>query len=107
MMFALIAAVSLSSVPLNPAAISKTLAAHKKDYISCVSKLAQVNASESLTVTLTIDPTGAVTSVELDNWRVAQSALGICVTKVSRAVTFPKFDGEPVMVELPLTLSTK
>ena len=58
----------------------------------------------SIVASLTIGPAGAVTRVAFDRPEMASSALGECVRDALQKMTFPAFEGSPVVLRRPISL---
>jgi hypothetical protein len=92
--------------PLSGAQVGRVVAKARKAWSSCIAKTAAVPLSRrKVKLTLTVEPAGRVTSPALDSRPVDHSALGACLKRVSRRMVFPPFDGQPLTVVVPLSLS--
>ena len=56
---------------------------------------------------LTINNSGAVTYPTLDDVSLNGTEMGACLKSASRLMVFPKFSGDPLRVEIPLTLAER
>jgi hypothetical protein len=94
---------------LDPAAAEKVVSANRKAFDTCVSRALRVNPSLKITrratLVVTVQPSGAVTRAYLAEEEVERTDLGLCLTETARRMVFPSFDGEPVDVAMPLSLS--
>jgi hypothetical protein len=94
---------------LDPAAAEKVVSANRKAFDTCVSRALRVNPSLKLvrraTLVVTVQPSGAVTRAYLAEEEVDRTDLGLCLAETARRMVFPSFDGEPVDVAMPLSLS--
>ena len=94
---------------LDPAVAAKVVAAHRKAFDACVSRALRQRPELKLvrraTLVVTIGPSGAVQRAHLAEAEVEQSDVGACIVESARRMVFPAFDGEPVDVATPLSLS--
>jgi type IV secretory pathway VirB10-like protein len=92
--------------PLSGEQVRRVVVKARKAWSSCIAKTAAVPLSRrKVKLTLTVEPAGRVTSPALDSRPVDHSALGACLKRVSRRMVFPPFDGQPLTVVVPLSLS--
>jgi hypothetical protein len=94
---------------LDPAAAEKVVAANRKAFDTCVSRALRVNPSLKLarraTLVVTVQPSGTVSRAYLAEEEVERTDLGVCLSETARRMVFPSFDGDPVDVAMPLSLS--
>ena len=94
---------------LDPAAAGKVMAANRKAFDACISRTLRLNPSLKLvkrtTLVVTIQPSGTVAKAYLAEEEVDRTELGACLTETARRMVFPAFDGEPLDVAMPLSLS--
>jgi len=94
---------------LDAAAAGKVMAANRKAFDACISRTLRLNPSLKLvkrtTLVVTIQPSGTVGKAYLAEEDVDRTDLGACLTETARRMVFPAFDGEPVDVAMPLSLS--
>ena len=94
---------------LDPGAAEKVVAANRKAFDTCVSRALRVNPSLKLarraTLVVTVQPSGTVSRAYLAEEEVDRTDLGACLSDTARRMVFPSFDGEPVDVAMPLSLS--
>jgi len=94
---------------LDPVAAEKVIAANRRAFDDCVSKTLRLNPSLKLarraTMIVTVQPDGRVTKAAIAEEQVERSDLGVCLGEAARRMVFPAFDGEPVDVAMPLSLS--
>ncbi len=94
---------------LDPAAAGKVMASNRKAFDACISRSLRLNPSLKLvrrtTLVVTIQPSGTVAKAYLAEEEVDRTDLGACLTDTARRMVFPAFEGEPVDVAMPLSLS--
>jgi hypothetical protein len=94
---------------LDPAAAEKVIAANRRAFDGCVSKALRLNPDLKLvrraTMVLTVQPDGKVSGAALEEERIARSDLGVCLAEAARRMVFPGFDGDPIEIAMPLSLS--
>ncbi|HEX9242638.1 MAG TPA: AgmX/PglI C-terminal domain-containing protein [Anaeromyxobacter sp.] len=94
---------------LDPEAAEKVVAANRRAFDTCVSRALRVNPSLKLarraTLVVTVQPSGTVSRAYLAEEEVDRTDLGLCLSDTARRMVFPSFDGEPVDVAMPLSLS--
>jgi len=94
---------------LDPVAAEKVIAANRRAFDDCVSKALRLNPSLKLvrraTMIVTVQPDGRVTKAAIAEEQVERSDLGVCLGEAARRMVFPAFDGDPVDVAMPLSLS--
>jgi hypothetical protein len=94
---------------LDPAAAEKVVAANRRAFDTCVSRALRLNPSLKLarraTLVVTVQPSGTVSRAYLAEEEVDRTDLGACLAETARRMVFPSFDGEPVDVAMPLSLS--
>ena len=94
---------------LDPAAAAKVVAANRRAFDTCVSRALRLNPGLKLarraTLVVTVQPSGAVSRANLAEEEVDRTDLGACLAETARRMVFPAFDGEPVDVAMPLSLS--
>jgi hypothetical protein len=54
---------------------------------------------------LTVQPDGKVSAASLVEEQVARTELGLCLCETSRRMVFPAFEGDPLEISMPLSLS--
>ncbi len=91
------------------AQLARVLSRNRAGFDACVAEAAGLDPGldlrgRTVTLVVTVTPTGAVTDPSLDDSRLGPD-LGACLTGVARKMTVPAFDGDPVRVEVPLALS--
>ena len=95
--------------PLDAARVDAAFASSTKRFDACV---AAARASEpgialggrTVTLTLTVNPSGKVLYPTLDDAELSATELGRCLKREASRIPFPAFGGEPVRVHKPLTL---
>lgn len=93
---------------LQLADVSAALDARRADIEACLSAHPAEAAGAGgrrFHLVLTVADSGHVSAAQLDDAEVGATALGACLVRLGREVTFPAFDGEPVLIELPLRLA--
>jgi hypothetical protein len=94
---------------LDQEAAAKVMGANRKAFDACISRALRLNPSHKLarraTLVVTIQPVGTVSRAYLAEEEVERSELGACLCDTARRMVFPAFDGEPVDVAMPLSLS--
>jgi len=61
-------------------------------------------AGRQVVLSVTVNPSGIVTSPRLDDAGLDDSAAGVCLKSAARKLVLPAFAGDPVRVRVPLTL---
>lgn len=90
---------------LEHAEVAAAVAARRDAIDACVAATsadAAASGGRRFLLVLSVDPSGRVTEVRIDDPVLADSALGRCLARVASEVSFEPFDGEPVEIELPL-----
>ena len=76
---------------------------------ACISRALRLNPALKLvrraTLVVTIQPSGTVAKAYVAEEEVDRTDLGACLSETARRMVFPAFDGEPVDVAMPLSLS--
>jgi hypothetical protein len=94
---------------LDPAAAEKVMSGHRKAFDACISRALRLKPDLKLarraTLVVTIQPSGAVQRAYIAEEEVDRSDLGACIVETAQRMVFPSFDGEPVDVAMPLSLS--
>lgn len=94
---------------LDPAVVEKVMAAHRKAFDACISRALRLKPDLKLarraTLVVTIQPSGAVQRAAIAEEAVERTDLGACLVETAQRMVFPAFDGEPVDVAMPLSLS--
>ncbi|HET8540093.1 MAG TPA: AgmX/PglI C-terminal domain-containing protein [Anaeromyxobacter sp.] len=102
-------AVDSEKSALDPAAAEKVIAANRRSFDACVSKALRLHPGLKLarraTMMLTVQPDGRVSDASLVEEQIARSDLGVCLSEAARRMVFPGFDGDPVEIAMPLSLS--
>jgi predicted Zn finger-like uncharacterized protein len=95
---------------LDPDAAEKVIAQNRRAFDACISKTLRLNPTARLarraTMVVTVQPDGRVSETAIAEEEVARTDLGACLQDTARRMAFPAFDGEPVDVAIPLSLST-
>lgn len=94
---------------LDPAAAEKVISGHRKAFDACISRALRLKPDLKLarraTLVVTIQPSGVVQRAYIAEEEVDRSDLGACLVDTAQRMVFPSFDGEPVDVAMPLSLS--
>jgi predicted Zn finger-like uncharacterized protein len=94
---------------LDPGAAEKVIALNRRAFDACISKALRLNPALKLarraTMVVTVQPSGAVSEAGFAEEGIERTDLGICLAETARRMVFPAFDGEPVDVAVPLSLS--
>lgn len=102
-------AMDSAAAGLDADAVSRTVAANRKAFDTCVSKALRLNpnlhVAKRATLVVTVQPDGSVTGAFIAEEDVDRSDLGGCLSGAARRMVFPAFDGEATDVSLPLSLS--
>ncbi|BDG05334.1 AgmX/PglI C-terminal domain-containing protein [Anaeromyxobacter oryzae] len=91
--------------------IQKVLASTRKAFDNCIATAGKDSDlpldGRKVALRLNIQPNGSVTYPTLDDVQLNATALGACLKSAARLMVFPKFKGDPVRIEVPLTLSSR
>lgn len=94
---------------LDPAVAEKVISGHRKAFDACISRALRLKPDLKLarraTLVVTIQPSGVVQRAYIAEEEVERSDLGACIADTALRMVFPAFDGEPVDVAMPLSLS--
>lgn len=94
---------------LAPAVAAKVLAGNRKAFDACISRALRqrpdLKLARRATLVVTVQPSGVVERAYLAEEEVDRTDLGACIVDAARRMVFPSFDGEPVDVAMPLSLS--
>jgi hypothetical protein len=94
---------------LDPDAVGRTVAKSRKAFDACVAKALRLNPNLSVarraTLVVTVQPNGSVTGAFIAEEEVDRTDLGACLSAAARRMVFPAFEGEPIDVSMPLSLS--
>jgi predicted Zn finger-like uncharacterized protein len=94
---------------LDPAAAEKVIGLNRRAFDACISKALRLNPTLKLarraTMLVTVQPSGAVSQAGFAEEGLDRTDLGLCLAEAARRMVFPAFDGEPVDVAVPLSLS--
>lgn len=102
-------AMDTGAAGLDAEAVARTVGASRKAFDACVSKALRMNpnlrVARRATLVVTVQPGGSVTGAFIAEEEVDRSDLGGCLSAAARRMVFPSFEGEPMDVSLPLSLS--
>jgi DNA-directed RNA polymerase subunit RPC12/RpoP len=107
------AQVELPETPegLSQDQIQKVLASTRKAFDGCVASAGKDSNvaldGRRVALRLNIQPNGTVTYPTLDDVTLNATSLGACLKNSARLMVFPKFRGDPVRIEVPLTLAAR
>ncbi len=93
--------------PISPEKVARIVSANERAFQSCIASAKDSGldlAGRSVTLLVTVAPSGSVNYPTLDDVELSKTDLGDCLKKAARLMVFPKFDGDPMKVEVPLTL---
>ncbi len=94
---------------LDPDAVGRTVAKNRKAFDACISKALRLDpgmrVARRATLVVTVQPSGAVTGAFIAEEEVDRTDLGGCLSAAARRMVFPAFEGEPIDVSMPLSLS--
>jgi hypothetical protein len=104
------ASLDTATAALDGGVVERTVADNAGAFASCVTKAVKANPrlrvdDRKVTLLLTVEPTGAVSSTSLAEPDVERSSLGRCLLAAARRVVFPSFRGDAIDVAVPLALS--
>lgn len=95
--------------PLDDARVDAAFAGSMKSFDACVAA-ARANepsialGGRTVTLTVTVNPSGKVLYPTLDDAELSGTELGKCLKREAGKIPFPAFGGDPVRVHKPLTL---
>jgi hypothetical protein len=98
-----------AQLPLSASAVRKKLEENKRALQGCVDEALRREPGLRLgkiQVAATIAPSGAVSAARIDNRPVDESALGVCLKRITRRIVFPSFAGEPFEVDIPIVVGS-
>ncbi|HEX9050168.1 MAG TPA: AgmX/PglI C-terminal domain-containing protein, partial [Anaeromyxobacter sp.] len=94
---------------LDPDAVGRTVARNRKAFDACISRALRLDPNMKVarraTLVVTVQPGGAVTGAFIAEEEVDRTDLGACLSAAARRMVFPAFEGEPIDVSMPLSLS--
>jgi hypothetical protein len=94
---------------LDPGAAEQVIARNRRAFDACVSKALRLDPGAKLarraTIVVTVQPDGRVSEASFAEGEVGRTDLGACLADAARRMAFPAFDGEPLDVAIPLSLS--
>jgi hypothetical protein len=92
-------------------AVGTTVANHRPAFQACIEKVSKRDAKRKVaaraTLVLTVQPDGAVTRARVAEKRIRERPLGQCLVDASMRMTFPPFEGAPMQINVPLTLTAR
>ncbi|ABC82791.1 zinc-ribbon domain-containing protein [Anaeromyxobacter dehalogenans] len=97
-----------ASGSLTPERIQQVIATSRPRFDACLAEarpgrgLALDGRTVNLRVAIT--PAGAATYPTFDDVTIGSTELGACLKAAARQMAFPRFEGEPVRIEVPITL---
>ncbi len=90
---------------LSAEQMHKVVAASQRAFQACIESELRKNPNlraPRFFIRATVAPSGAVTAASIDRREVDDSALGECLKSRARRMTFAPFEGEELVVEIPL-----
>jgi hypothetical protein len=94
---------------LDPDAVGRTVAKNRGAFDACISKALRLNPNMNVarraTLVVTVQPNGSVGGAFIAEEEVDRTDLGACLSAAARRMVFPAFEGEPIDVSMPLSLS--
>lgn len=101
-----------SADPRLPTAegVAAAVAADRPAFDACVQESLRDEpglavAGLQIDLVMTVNPSGIVTSSEIDDAALQETALGRCLRSAVRGLAFPAFEGEPLQVRIPLKIA--
>jgi hypothetical protein len=98
-----------ASAGLSEEQLNKVLASTRRAFDGCIAnaaKSADVKLDgRKVALRLNIQENGTVTYPTLDDVTLNTTELGSCLKSAARLMVFPKFKGDPIRIEVPLTLA--
>lgn len=93
---------------LSDAQVKRTITRSNHAFQSCISSAMRRREFRSgrMVLTVTVAPSGSVTRAVIDRPGVDRSDLGACLKSACRRMIFPKFQGSPFEVEIPLVIAS-
>jgi hypothetical protein len=102
-------AVESAKGSLDPDAVGRTVAKNRKAFDACISRALRLNPNLNVarraTLVVTVQPSGSVTGAFIAEEEVDRTDLGACLSAAAKRMAFPAFEGEPIDVSMPLSLS--
>ncbi len=89
--------------------ITRVVSANRRAFEQCVAEAGKRDpgldlSGRQVTLMLTVNPSGNVAYPTIDDVELNKTDLGACIKSAARLMMFPAFEGDPVKVEVPLTL---
>lgn len=89
--------------------VLKVVSANDRAFRSCIAEARKRDQGLQLTgrsvnLRMTVQPSGSVHYPTLDDVEVTRTDLGACLKSAARMMVFPRFQGDPFTVEVPLQL---
>ncbi|MDF1566067.1 MAG: GYF domain-containing protein [Deltaproteobacteria bacterium] len=96
--------------PIEPEVVARKIGESSKAFQSCVQQELRRNpgfAGGRVTLTVTVLPSGIVSSAAISDKSIHVSDVGVCIRRSIKRAVFPSYGGDgPVDFEVPLVLST-
>lgn len=93
---------------LSANAVRKALATARKPFNHCVENpsrgLDRPLPAHRISLRLSVEPSGAVSSVAINDPAVARAPVGQCLKSAAMALSFPSFHGAPALVDAPVDI---
>lgn len=89
--------------------VVKIVKANWKAFQSCITEATRRDpgldlAGRSVNLRMTVQPSGSAAYPTLDDAEMSKTDLGACLKSAARLMVFPRFQGDPFSVEVPLQL---
>jgi hypothetical protein len=89
--------------------VARIVSANKRAFEQCIAEAGRRDpgldlAGRQVTLMLTVNPNGKVAYPTIDDVELNKTDLGSCIKSAARIMMFPSFEGEPMKVEVPLSL---
>ena len=94
---------------LSPQQIARIVTANKRAFEHCIGEAGKRDpgldlSGRQVTLMLTVNSNGKVAYPTIDDVELNKTDLGACIKSAARLMMFPSFEGDPMKVEVPLTL---
>jgi DNA-directed RNA polymerase subunit RPC12/RpoP len=98
-----------AAAQLTEQQVARVASANKRAFEQCIAEAGNRDPALDLggrqvTLTLTVNPDGTVASSSIDDAGLDPTDLGSCIRSAARIMIFPAFGGDPMEVEVPLSL---
>jgi hypothetical protein len=101
-----------ASAGLSPSDVQKVVNGSRRAFEACIDEAAKRGTDTTfdgrkVALRLNINPNGYVTYPTLDDVTLNRTDLGKCLKAAAQLMVFPRFEGDVVHIEVPLTLRAK